>query len=127
MLLTALLLACAHHPPSSSGDPSQPIPGPALQEFQAWCSDVRARVYANLADTPEAQANPAAEVWVDLVVDEDGAISDPKVSRSSGFPAIDEAVLAAVRASDPLPRPPKADREILAAGVTFKVKARPAK
>ena len=44
-------------------------------------------------------------VWVEMRVVPDGRILSERVRRSSGYPLLDEAALAAARAASPLPPP----------------------
>lgn len=57
-------------------------------------------------------------VEVSIYVDERGNVLDAVIERSSGFPALDEAAIAAARAASPVPRPPS---HLVRSQVTFPI------
>jgi TonB family protein len=53
-------------------------------------------------------AQKSAEILVSFVLDRIGHVLSVNIVKGSGDPAFDEAALAMVRRSDPVPRPPRA-------------------
>jgi protein TonB len=44
--------------------------------------------------------------WVSFHINPDGVVLDPTITQSTGYPALDQAVLDALRRASPVPRPP---------------------
>ncbi len=77
--------------------------GEGIQGSPGYADKVRQRVKPNLVfDTQTLSGNPQTVVSVQCAPD--GALLNARIVHSSGFPAWDEAVLRAVRKSDPMPR-----------------------
>lgn len=55
---------------------------------------------------PAERTNQAAEMIVSFDLDRSGHILSSRITKSSGDPAFDEAALAMMRRSDPVPAPP---------------------
>jgi TonB family protein len=57
---------------------------------------------------PADRANKSAEILVSFVLDRLGHVLSASIARGSGDAAFDEAALAMIRRSDPVPQPPPA-------------------
>jgi periplasmic protein TonB len=55
---------------------------------------------------PAGHSLDRVEILVNFIIDETGHVLSSKIIRSSGQTAFDEAALAMIRRSDPLPKPP---------------------
>ncbi len=121
----ALLSGCVTQPPDATVfNPPQPdVPGarkpsetakqgvgqaavlksPQMRKWEAYAATVRERVQPFIVfEDPDAiPGNPSA--IVSLLLGPDGMVVTAKLTRSSGVPAWDSAVLAAVERASPLP------------------------
>ena len=80
--------------------------GKALQRQKAsWFAELSAH-FDRHKRNPDVQKFRKAKVVVNVTFDRMGHIVASRVEQSSGDPAYDEAALAMVRRSDPVPRPP---------------------
>lgn len=105
-LAVALLTACANQTSESSVWQRFrfTLPNQADKE-NGFASEVRGKIRAQLSYA-DIDALPAmAEVRVSVSVALDGRVTQTKLSRSSGYPAYDQAVLNAVAQASPLPAP----------------------
>ena len=68
----------------------------------------------------QSAAPPRPTTVLAMRVEIDGSVSNLVVARSSGFPALDEQAIAAVRAATPLPPPPVSLRDS-SGGVPFEL------
>src|SRR5574343_597523 len=75
----------------------------ALDEYAA---KIRAKVRGNIVLPPRVQGNPEAVFLVDQLPD--GTVIEVKLKRSSGNPALDQAIERAINKSSPLPKPSRA-------------------
>jgi protein TonB len=55
---------------------------------------------------PADRASQTAEILVNFVIDETGRVMSARIVKGSGDASFDEAALAMIRRSDPVPRPP---------------------
>jgi periplasmic protein TonB len=67
----------------------------------------RANVRAHLAGNKPAGAYGSGRAVVAFNLSPDGRLRSVRISRSSGSPALDQAVLKTVRRAAPFPKPPK--------------------
>lgn len=73
-----------------------------------WANRIRSKVRSKIALPPGISGNPKAEFELELLPD--GSIArEPRLSKSSGIPALDEAIKRAILKSDPLPLPSKTE------------------
>lgn len=72
-----------------------------------WSSKVRAKVRGNVVPPPDLKGNP--EAVFDVVQLPTGEVLSVKLKRSSGTPALDEAIERAILKSSPLPRPERSE------------------
>lgn len=72
-----------------------------------WSSKVRAKVRGNVVPPPDLKGNP--EAVFDVVQLPTGEVLSVKLKRSSGVPALDEAIERAILKSSPLPRPERSE------------------
>jgi TonB family protein len=97
--------------------PESPLPLPPPGPEATYLSAVHAKVHGRWADNflrligEKLELNnplnvPDRSAEVDLVIATDGQLMSSQVSRSSGFPGFDDAVLEIVRDAVPYPRPP---------------------
>jgi colicin import membrane protein len=84
-----------------------------------WVSKVRAKIRGNIVLPQGVKGNP--EAILDVVQLPNGEVISAKVRKSSGQPALDNAIERAVLKSSPLPRPDRGD----AAPRAFELKYRP--
>lgn len=86
---------------------SAPAPSPGTDTRSAgpsasYAGRVRARIFPNIVFTDAVQGQGVAEVQVSVAPD--GKITGRKLTRSSGMPAWDEAVLRAIDRTEQLPQ-----------------------
>jgi periplasmic protein TonB len=82
--------------------------GKALQRLKAsWFAQLSAH-FDKHKRSPQLQKFKNATVAIDVTFDRFGHVLSSSVAQSSGDPAYDEAALAMMRRSDPVPRPPPA-------------------
>ncbi|MFX5743287.1 energy transducer TonB, partial [Acinetobacter baumannii] len=67
-----------------------------------YAERVRAKVQPNIHFYDDTTGTPIVTVLVEMAPD--GTVLSRSVKKTSGYPALDEAVLRAVDASSPLPR-----------------------
>jgi colicin import membrane protein len=72
-----------------------------------WVDKVRAKIRGNIVLPPDIKGNP--EAIFDVVQLPTGEVLDPKLRKSSGYPAYDKAVENAIRKSSPLPKSDRPD------------------
>jgi len=80
--------------------PCWPQPDPANE----WRRKVIEQLRAHLRVPPGV--SKAGEVWVDVTIDRSGLVKSTKLVRGTSIPALDAAVLAAVKDAQPFPLPP---------------------
>jgi TonB family protein len=97
--------------------PESPLPLPPPGPEATYLTAVHARIHGRWSDnflrliTEKLELNnplnvPDRSAEVDLVIATDGQLVSSQISRSSGFPGFDDAVLEIVRDAVPYPRPP---------------------
>jgi TonB family protein len=80
--------------------------GKALQRLKSsWIAELSAH-FDRHKRNPPLQKFRDAKVILDVTFDRTGHVVSSRVAQSSGDPAYDEAALAMLRRSDPVPRPP---------------------
>ena len=84
-----------------------------------WVNKVRAKIRGNMVLPPDIRGNP--EAILDVVQLPTGEVLSAKVRKSSGSPALDNAIERAILKSSPLPRPDKSE----SAPRAFELKYRP--
>ena len=72
-------------------------------QLDAYQAAIRAKVRGNLLPPPGLQGNPEAIFMVDQLPS--GEVLSVRLRRSSGIPALDEAIERAILRSSPLPLP----------------------
>lgn len=73
-----------------------------------WANRIRGKVRGNISLPPGISGFPKAEFELELLPD--GSIArEPRLTKSSGIPALDEAIKRAILKSEPLPLPTKAE------------------
>jgi protein TonB len=65
---------------------------------------------------PADRAAQSAEILVNFIIDETGRVTSSSIVKGSGDTSFDEAALAMIRRSDPVPRPPSL---VAHAGLSF--------
>ncbi|MBL8476059.1 MAG: TonB C-terminal domain-containing protein [Methyloversatilis sp.] len=70
----------------------------------AWGDKISARIRSNIVLPPGATGNPEALVAIALLPD-GSVVGEPRLKRSTGNPALDDAILRAIVKSSPLPKP----------------------
>jgi TonB C terminal/HEAT repeats len=101
--------------------PEAPGPAPVSPAEQSYLKDLHAQVHKRWTDNflrlvgeklepanPLNTADRSAEV--DLVIGADGQLVSSKVSRPSGFPGFDDAIIDVLKDAVPFPQPPLAVR-----------------
>lgn len=87
--------------------------GNALGE---WVNQIKSKVRGKMALPPGISGSPKAEFELELLPD--GSLArEPRLVKSSGIPALDEASKRAILKSDPLPLPSK--REVFQRSLKF--------
>jgi TonB family protein len=95
-----------------------PAPAPALDpELSAWIAEVQRLVAANFRPKGDIWLSCKLTLWVDPLT---GQITARAVTTPSGSAAFDEAALAAVDATGPLPPPPEKYRAMIEKGASLK-------
>ncbi|EKF18327.1 energy transducer TonB [Nitratireductor pacificus] len=61
-------------------------------------------------------------VYVQFRIDDNGNVRSASIARSSGYPALDQAVVALVRRASPVPKPPPGVNKTITAPVRFNVR-----
>jgi colicin import membrane protein len=84
-----------------------------------WVSKVRAKIRGNVVLPPDIKGNP--EAIFDVVQLPTGEVLSVKRRKSSGHPALDDAIERAILKSSPLPKPDKSE----SAPRAFELKYRP--
>jgi periplasmic protein TonB len=102
-------------PSSRSTAPSLGTGDNALRERVTWQKELAAH-FNKYKRYPADRASQAAEVVVNFVLDRMGHIVSSSVMKGSGDAAFDDAALAMLQRSDPVPPPPPLVAE---AGLTF--------
>lgn len=106
-----------------------PVPGTGDRAHQAlmnWEKELSAHLNKYKRYPPE-RSQKSAEILVGFAIDRVGHVLSASVIKGSGDTAFDEAALAMVRKSDPVPRPPPtvADQSLnLTVPVIFRVKGK---
>ena len=77
--------------------------GAAGGDLDKYRAAIAAKVRGNLLRPPGLSGNPEAEFEVDQLPS--GEVLNVRLRRSSGVPALDEAIERAIRRSSPLPLP----------------------
>ena len=100
-------VAVADEPaPGAPGTDAAPQGGAAGYERENF-SYVRDRIHRRLVYPLMARKMGwAGQVLVSFVIDEEGAVAEAKVVRSSGYELLDRSALESVRLGAPYPRPP---------------------
>ncbi len=70
----------------------------------AWGDRISAKIRGNIVLPPGASGNPEALVAIALLPD-GSVVGEPKMKRSTGNTALDDAILRAIVKSSPLPKP----------------------
>ena len=70
-----------------------------------WHRKIVEQLRAHLRIPPDVSAK-ASEVWVDVTIDRAGFVKSTKLVRGTSVPALDAAVLAAIKDAQPFPLPP---------------------
>jgi colicin import membrane protein len=70
----------------------------------AWGDKISAKIRGNIVLPPGASGNPEAHVKIALLPD-GSVVGQPSLARSTGNPALDDAILRAIVKSSPLPKP----------------------
>ena len=70
----------------------------------AWADKIRAKIRGNIVRPGNVVGNPEAVYEIQLLPD-GGVIGDPRLKKSTGNPALDEAIERAILKSSPLPKP----------------------
>jgi len=78
--------------------------GARLKATQSWADRISAKVKGNIALPPGVSGKPEALVSIALLPD-GSVVSEPKMKRSTGNAALDDAILRAIVRSSPLPKP----------------------
>jgi colicin import membrane protein len=84
-----------------------------------WVNKVRAKIRGNVTLPPDFKGNP--EAVIDVVQLPTGEVISARVRKSSGQPALDNAIERAILKSSPLPRPDRSE----SAPRAFELKYRP--
>ena len=92
-------------PSSRSAAPSLGTGNSAVRERVTWQKELAAH-FDKYKRYPAERAMQAAEVVVNFVLDRMGHVVSSRVVKSSGDAAFDEAALAMLQRSDPVPPPP---------------------
>ena len=71
--------------------------------LESYAAKIRGKIRGNIVLPPAIQGNPEAIFMVNQLPG--GEILDIRLKRSSGIPALDEAIERAIRKSSPLPKP----------------------
>lgn len=71
----------------------------------AWGDKISARIRSNIVLPPGATGNPEALVAIALLPDGSVVVDQTKLRKSTGNPALDDAILRAIVKSSPLPKP----------------------
>jgi TonB family protein len=71
-----------------------------------WHRKIVEQLRAHLRIPPDLSAK-AGDVWVDVTIDRSGFVKSTKLVRGTSVPALDAAVLAAVKEAQPFPLPPR--------------------
>jgi len=74
--------------------------------LDAWISAIRAKVRGNIVWAGDRNSNPEVEFRVRLLPSGE-LVDKPKLVKSSGNPALDDAIERAIVKSSPLPKPSK--------------------
>jgi colicin import membrane protein len=85
---------------AAAGPSRQGPPGGDIDKYRAA---IAAKVRGNLLRPPGLSGNPEAVFEVDQLPS--GEVLNVRLKRSSGVPALDEAIERAIRRSSPLPLP----------------------
>jgi protein TonB len=92
-------------PAERSAAPAQGI-GESLQRVKVkWQNELIAHFDRHKRYPPD-RAQKSAEILVSFVLDRLGHVLSASIAKGSGDPAFDEAALAMIRRSDPVPQPP---------------------
>lgn len=97
--------APAHAAASSRAAAGRPGSAGSSMSASTWISQVHARIQAHHAYPPGAQGQKGT-AKVAFSIDRGGHITSVSLAASSGSGALDQAALATVRRSSPLPPPP---------------------
>ena len=79
-------------------------PARANRAALAWAEKIRAKIRGNIVRPGNVSGNPEAVYEIRLLPD-GGVIGDPRLKKSTGNPALDEAIERAILKSSPLPKP----------------------
>ncbi|MFZ1910469.1 MAG: energy transducer TonB [Burkholderiales bacterium] len=69
----------------------------------AWADEIRRTIRSKIVLPPGIQGNPEALFAIDLLPT--GEVLNVRVSKSSGYQALDDAIYRAIKKSSPLPKP----------------------
>ena len=78
-------------------------PGPPGGDIDKYRAAIAAKVRGNLLRPPGLSGNP--EAVFEVIQLPSGEVLEVRLKRSSGVPALDEAIERAIRRSSPLPLP----------------------
>jgi colicin import membrane protein len=88
---------------AAAGAASGAARGGAQGDIDRYKNAIRAKVRGNLLVPPSVSGNPEATFEVDQLPS--GEVLNVRLKRSSGIPALDDAIERAIRRSSPLPLP----------------------
>jgi len=71
---------------------------------QTWIDKIRGKIKGNIVRPGNASGNPEARFTVVLLPD-GSLVGEPRMTKSTGNPALDAAIERAIKKSDPLPKP----------------------
>jgi protein TonB len=87
--------------------PAQGVGESVRRQRATWQKELNAHLHRHLR-YPAERSQQAAESVVNFVLDRKGHVLSARIVKGSGDAAFDEAALAMVRRSDPMPLPPPA-------------------
>jgi colicin import membrane protein len=80
------------------------VEGAKMTATTTWTGKISAKIRGNIVVPPGATGNPEALVAIALLPD-GSVVGEPRMKRSTGNPALDDAILRAIVKSSPLPKP----------------------
>ncbi|MBP6095114.1 MAG: TonB C-terminal domain-containing protein [Methyloversatilis sp.] len=80
------------------------VEGARRNATNSWTGKISAKIRGNIVLPPGASGNPEAMFAISLLPD-GSVVGEPKLRRSTGNPALDDAILRAIVKSSPLPKP----------------------
>ena len=80
------------------------VEGARRNATNSWTGKISAKIRGNIVLPPGASGNPEALFAISLLPD-GSVVGEPRLKRSTGNPALDDAILRAIVKSSPLPKP----------------------